>query len=258
MDRNTFGSGAKSVAKGAESSRLSRIGIDKGNILGKRTAKPAPILKQIDVATVSKKTAKDPYKQGRALLMPMYAAVMKEAPHIKLTSPERRKVLNAVVAEKEANMTPYTMGEDETVQLKEAIKRHVGNVMNSRGERMRKTVADMDLADLLTHLSMENAKVTKKRPAPVLTPAMDTSKREKLEKQAADRALRYQKREQLREKLEQLKSNHNLDMDVDVIVQGMGVNDMNTALTMNDDDLLNAFKTLKFGGKKYKKRRSSH
>jgi hypothetical protein len=239
MDVMQEGAG-KALSKNTTTAKLTRLGIDKAQILGKRTVKAPSHF----VVSATDKKAADPFKSERAKLMPLFNTVMKEAPHVKLTSPERRKVLNAVAKEHGAEVAEHTV-----VRLSDALKKSVHDVLMAREQRARKVIEGMDLDDLLANLT-----VTKKRKSMVKAPAVadHTAQAAKAALQAEERAHRYERREQLRAKLEQLKANHHLDMDVDVLVQAMGDADMNLALSMNEDDLLDAFKSLKFGGGKRK------
>lgn len=237
------GGGAKSIHKSKPSRTL--LGIDKSNVLGKRTSKVPSVFVPHTVHTSKKE---DPFKEKRAEIMPFYMTVMKEAPQVKLTSAERRKVLNSVVSDATTGVT---------VSVADAIRYQVQQVLAKREEKIRKNMDEMDLEDLLAGLSMG---ATKKRGVRVAASSKAPSvlvKETAAQKarQAEERAIRYQKREQLREKLEHLKQNYTLDMDVDVIVQAMNEKDMNDALMMTENDLLDAFKTLKFGGGRKKQRK---
>lgn len=243
--------------KKEKTARSVHLGIDKNNILKKPRSSKAPNV--FKPAVESKKTKKeDPFKEKRTALMPFFITVMKEKPTIKLSSPERRRVLNAVLEDQTLiQQSPEGMIGDysPTQRLFQSIRTNIDRVITAKDDKKRKEMDEMDLDDLLAGLSMGGpSRPPKKTNTVAVAIAKDiAAKREKVAQQALAREQRYMKREQLREKLEALKANYGLDMDVDVIVQGMNEADMKQALDMDTDDLLNAFMTMKFGGKKNRK-----
>lgn len=242
--------------KKEKTARSVRLGIDKNNILKKPRSSKAPTVFKPDVE--SKKTKKeDPLKEKRTSLMPFFLSVMKEKPGVKLTSPERRRVLNAVLEDQTLiQQSPDGMMSDysPTQRLFQSIRTNINRVLTAKDDKKRKAMDEMDLDDLLAGLSMGGpSRPPKKTSTAAVGIAKElASKREKIAQQALARNQRYMKREELRNKLEALKASYGLDMDVDVIVQGMNESDMNQALNMDTDDLLNAFMTMKFGGKRSK------
>lgn len=245
--------GGKKLVK-TPTTKTARMGVDKSNIIGKRSVKP-PTVFVPTMPTGAKKTVADPAKEKRATLMPLYASVMKENPSVKLTSAERRKVLNAVIQEDVANAPTASdeMAESPTNRVIDAIRRNVHATVDAREQKRRKAFDEMDLEDLLAGLSMTSKPVhrtAKQQKTVVSSVAERAAAKERAAKQAAERAMRYQRREELRAKLEHLKASYGLDMDVDVIVTGMNDRNLNDALAMSEDDLLDAFRTLRFGGGK--------
>lgn len=240
------------------------LGIDTKNIIGKQRSSKAPTVGYKPQVTASKKI--DHNKEKRASLMPVFVSIMREAPGVKISSPERRRILNNVIDSNVLAPIPEEEGmmmmESPTDRIRDAIRANIKSIIDAREQKTRKAYDEMDLDDLLAGLSMNASKpvaVATKPKASKSSLALALAKeaalrKEKTVKQALERTMRYQRREDVREKLQQLKEEHGLDMDVDVLVDGMSNDEVNAVLTStSENDLLAALMNLKFGGAKKQK-----
>jgi hypothetical protein len=256
MDTINGGGKTSQSANSAKQARLSRMGLDTRNILDKRTSKPVTAFKP-DTQS-SRRTVKrdDPRKSERASLMPTFHAVMRDMPGVKLTSPERRRVLNSVIetmelpSDEEMSVSPST-------KTRELIRENVHSIVQAKEQRLRKAMDTMELEDLIAGLTMSSRPArgySSKRNKIVTALATEAvAQQERLARQASERAARHQRREELHNRLEYLRNAHNLDMDVDEVINGMDENRVNDALAMSEDDLIGVFRTMRFGGKKGKR-----
>lgn len=217
------------VAKSKEpSSNLKRLGVDPKNIIGKRASKAPKTMYKPEAPAPKQKD--DPHREKRGKLRPLYAqTVASFGPSFKLSSAERRKIMNAVI-EKMGNDDREEMRGSPRGEIVALIKMEIERFVEEKNAKARAKLSkkapqddDFGLGALISGLTLGRNRKVAQRKAEIESKTAAKERSLKLAQQAAERNERRKRREELRENLRQ---KGYTEMEVDEMIKGMDDHDI--------------------------------